>query len=137
VKSEIIQKIIQFFENREEVIAVYIFGSYARGKEQIGSDIDLAILLNNDFISQKNALTKKYSLGLVRNLRKDFHIVIMNKAGEQIICQVFKYGKCILNRQPGLLNLFKMISYSMIVEFYYHRNIMQKGFVRRITGEKF
>ena len=38
----------------------YIFGSYAKGKEREGSDIDVAIVLNNmsDFFSTQRQLMK-------------------------------------------------------------------------------
>ena len=44
--SGIIKKINQYFKERNEVMAVYLFGSYARGKERRDSDIDLAVLVD-------------------------------------------------------------------------------------------
>ena len=53
-----LSKIISdYFKNKDEVIAVYLFGSYAYGKNQPFSDIDIGILLNR--IDQKFATNKK------------------------------------------------------------------------------
>ena len=135
MQSEIIQNIIEFFENCDEVIAVYLFGSYSKGKERKGSDVDLAVLLKHSVVSYENEFKRKYTVGLGSLLRRDFHIVTMNKAGEQLMAQIFKHGKCILNHQPRLLSRFKMSTYSRIAEFNYHRDRMKLGFLHRVMGE--
>jgi len=59
-------------------MAVYLFGSYAKGRQEMDSDIDLAILLNRDDRPRRNELRKQYIVDLGRILRKDMHIVIIN-----------------------------------------------------------
>jgi predicted nucleotidyltransferase len=116
-------------------MAVYLFGSYERGKEQRDSDLDLAVLLDHEEVRRKDDLMREYSVVLARLLRKDLHLVTMNDAGEGLTAQILKNGQCILNRKPELLSRFKMVSYAMIAEFTDHRNRMKKGFVRRLFGE--
>ena len=128
MESKLIEKISLYFIDRSEVIAVYIFGSYAKGQQQTGSDIDLAILIDQDNISHQNELIKQYTIELSRILRKDLHLIIMNSAGEDILAQIYKYGQCILNQNPDLLARFKMITFAMIADFAYYKNIMKKGF---------
>jgi len=135
IKSEIVKKAIQFFKYRKEVVAVYLFGSYARDKARKESDIDLAVLFKNEETPRQFMLKKEFTIELSRILRKDLHILIMNNAGEQALFQIFKSGQCILNHRPELLSHFKMLSFSMISEFAYYRDIMRKGFIRRIMGE--
>jgi len=43
-----ISKLTRVFQNYPDVLAVYLFGSYAEGRERTDSDIDLAILPRND-----------------------------------------------------------------------------------------
>jgi len=136
MESKLVEKISLYFNNRSEVIAVYIFGSYSKGRHQRGSDIDLAILIDRDDISRQNELRRQYIIELSRILRKDLHLVIMNSAGEDILAQIFKYGQCILNQNPDLLTRFKMITYAMIADFAYHKNLMKKGFTRKLFREK-
>ena len=40
------EKIRDYFKNKEEVIAIYLFGSYAAGRERDLSDIDIGIILD-------------------------------------------------------------------------------------------
>lgn len=114
---EMTNKITTFFQERHEVIAVYVFGSYARGRERTESDLDLAILLDHSIVHDRGKLKTEYTIHLSRILNKDLHLIIMNDAGEEVIAQVFKYGKCVFNRRPELLSRFRMVSYAMIAEF--------------------
>jgi predicted nucleotidyltransferase len=135
MKSYIIKKTSSFFKDRPEVIAVYLFGSFARGKHQKDSDVDLAVLLDHEEVHRRDHLMREYTVSLARVLRKDLHIVIMNNAGELLTAQILKNGQCIVNRKPELLSRFKMVSYAMIAEFADHRNRMEKRYVRRLLGE--
>ncbi len=42
-----IRHIIYYFKGRDEVSALYIFGSAANGKETAESDIDIAVLIKD------------------------------------------------------------------------------------------
>ena len=130
-----INKIAEYFAAKPEVVAVYLFGSYARGREKELSDIDLGILIERNVLPAQNDLRTNYLVELARILRKDPHIVIMNSAGEGILAQIFKHGKCIFKRDPRTLATFRTASYSMIAEFGYLRAIMEKAIVSRILGE--
>lgn len=124
--------ISSYFKNRPEVGAAYLFGSFAQDREQSFSDIDLGILLNYESLPQKNELTTIYTVDLGRLLRKDFHILIMNTAGEMILSQIFKRGKCIFQRNSHLLSSFKTASYSRIADFGFYRKSMERTFLSRI-----
>ena len=41
----------------------------------------------------------------------------------------------ILNQNPDLLAHFKMITFAMIADFAYYKNIMKKGFTRKLYRE--
>jgi len=126
------KKIFDYFKNKEEVVAVYLFGSYVEGKERPFSDIDIGILLNkNDrhFVKEKR---NEYMTKLSRVLRKDVHPVILNSAGEELIKQIFLKGKCIFVNDTKTLSHYKMVMLSKIVDFAYYRNQMQSGLIRSI-----
>lgn len=126
--------IVHYFEERPEVIAAYLFGSYARGHARPSSDIDIGVLVEHEAFPKDEELTMAYTVDLARLLRKDFHVVIMNNAGEGILAQIFKHGKCILEREHEILSRFKTFTYSRIADFGYHRSLMEKAFVSRILG---
>ncbi len=124
-----------YFEKRSEVIAVYLFGSHAKGKNRQYSDIDLGILIKNDELKNEEELHRTYLLELTGLLRMDFHIVLMHNAGEGLLFQIFKYGECLVNNALDELTKFKMVQYSMIADFGYYRNMMQKSFVENYAEE--
>jgi len=128
-------KIITFFENEKDIVAVYLFGSYAAKKAHVGSDIDLAILFGNQQPEIINDRLDKFLIGLCRILRKDVHLTAMDFAGEEILKQIFKTGKCILVHDFEKLSSFKMTAYSKIVNFQYYLRQMQSGLIRKLMEE--
>ena len=132
---DLIKTITHYLEERPEVVAVYLFGSHARGRERPSSDIDLGILVEHGIFMKDTDLKMIYTVDLSRLLRKDSHVVIMNNAGEGILAQIFKHGKCIFAREHEMLSRFKTFTYSRIADFGYHRSLMEKAFVSRILGD--
>lgn len=117
---------------KKEVIAVYIFGSYAKNAERHFSDIDIGILMdrmNHDIIIKKRSV---YMIGLSLILKKDVHPVILNSASEALLKQVFKKGKCVLVNNAKELSRKKMIMFSEIADYAYYQDKMQSGLIRRV-----
>ena len=127
-----LQKIKDYFKSRREVIAVYLFGSYAVGREQPFSDIDLGIIINEP--DKENSLEKKnqYIVELGRLLRKDIHPVILNNAGEELLKQVFSKGKCLLVRDVRKHAHIKTAMFVKMAEFDYYRKQFQKSLIKNI-----
>jgi predicted nucleotidyltransferase len=46
MKNNLIEKLTAYFNTESEIIAVYLFGSYAKGKEHHSSDIDIGLLFD-------------------------------------------------------------------------------------------
>ena len=126
------ENIKSFFENEKDIVAVYLFGSYAGGKERTSSDVDLAILFDNRDRETVNQRLDKYLVALSRNLRKDVHLTTMDFAGEEILKQIFKKGKCVVVNDPKKMAYFKMMALSKIVSFHYYHSQMQSGVVRKV-----
>jgi len=74
-------EIINYFRDKKEIVAIYLFGSYAAGKERAFSDVDIGILFDESeeiFVMEKR---NTYMTELGRILRKDIHPVILNRSG--------------------------------------------------------
>ena len=126
--------ISSYFANKDEVLAVYLFGSYAKGTKSHFhlSDIDIGILFDKrdlDFINEKR---NDYIVELARLLRKDIHPVILNSASEELMKQIFSKGKCIIINDSKKLSRFKMTMYSKICDFAYYQDQMKAGFIRKV-----
>ena len=132
MNNTIIEKLTEYFKTKSGIIAVYIFGSHAAGKERRGSDIDIALLLDMRDPGVAKQETDSYMLDLSRILRKDIHPVILNFAGEELLRQIFSKGKCFLVKDPKKLTRYKMTAYSRIADFAYYKNQMQSGLIRNI-----
>ena len=126
------ENITTFFEDEKDIVAVYLFGSYAGGHERAVSDVDLAILFDGLDREAANRRLDTYLVELSRILRKDMHLTVMNFAGEVLLKQIFKKGKCLIVSDPKKLAYFTMTAYSKISDFQYYHRQMKAGLVRRI-----
>lgn len=126
------KKIANYFENKEDIIAVYLFGSYASGKVRPRSDIDLAILFDSRYQVMINRRLDNYLIDLSRILRKDIHLTTMNFASEELLKQIFKKGKCLIVNDSKKMACFTMTAYSKIVNFHYYRGQFQAGIIRKV-----
>jgi uncharacterized protein len=128
-----IQKNIKgFFENKKDIVSVYLFGSYADGKERISSDVDVAILFDNRDREAVDQRLNEFLVALSRNIRKDVHLIAMDFAGEGLLKQIFKKGRCLVVNDSKKLAYFKMIALTKIVNFEYYRRRMQEAIVRKV-----
>lgn len=80
---EIIKNIIH--KNLSNIVAVYLFGSYARGTANNNSDIDIAILIdkNLDWEERHKALNYLYRESANKGLLVDFIIKNINDYEEE------------------------------------------------------
>ena len=128
------EKITAYFKHKKEVIAVYLFGSFAQGRDRDLSDIDIGVLLDRNHRDFFNERRNDYIIELGRLMRKDIDPVILNSASEELLRQVFSKGKCILIKDSRKLARYKMVMFSKIAEFGFYRNRMQRGLIREIMG---
>ena len=126
-------KIANYFNtDGRDVAAVYLYGSHSAGKSRKDSDVDIAILFSIDDPDLISKSIDEVLIGLPRVLRKDVHPVDMNRAGEELLKQIFSKEECILVHDRKKLVQFKMVAYSKIANFSYYRNRMQDGLIRNI-----
>ena len=132
MKNNLTTRLKQYFKDKPEVIAVYLFGSQATGKKKRSSDVDVGILLNTKDRATEIEKRNQYMVDLADILRKEIHPIILNSAGEELIRQIFTKGDCILIKNQKKLSLFKMTMFARIADFGYYRNQMQSGLIRSI-----
>lgn len=125
-------RIKDYFSNRDNIAAVYLFGSHAAGKERSGSDVDIAVLFQNRDPETIRDSIDTCMVDLSRLLKKDIHPVVLNHAGEALLEQVFKKGKCIVVNDRRKLALFKVEAFAKIFDFKYYLSLMQSGLIKSI-----
>jgi len=132
--SRMISDIISnYFKDQKEIISVYLFGSYSENKERPFSDIDIGIIAGFNDIDTVRGKMDGFLLELSRILRKDVHLVLLNSAGETLLNQVFRKGRCILINNQKELSIYKMNMFSKITNFNYYKHMMQNGLIKQFT----
>lgn len=134
-QHNIFQAITDFFSNKQDVVAVYVFGSHAAGKARPTSDVDIAILFDTYRKEINRACCDGYLADLSRRLRKDIHLIVMNSAGEEIVRQILTKGKCLVVNDAEYLSRYKMVMLSRIIDFTFLQRQMQEGFTRNLLSE--
>lgn len=122
----------EYFAAKEEIAAVYLFGSFAAGTNAPMSDVDIAILFRREYMSSADSFIVNYGVELGRRLRKDIHPVILNQAGEVLLKQVLRKGKPVLVKDHKADKLFKMIAVARIADFEVYLQAMQAGLKKKI-----
>ena len=108
MNSKLINRLIAYFENKPEVIAVYLFGSQVSKQNKRSSDVDLGILLDTHDRKIEAQKRTQYMVDLAGILKKEIHPVVLNSASEELMRQIFDKGHCILIKDPQKLSIFRM-----------------------------
>lgn len=108
------EKIRDYFSSDPNVVAVYLFGSQARGRAKASSDIDLAVLLAEkpDFDYRLKAMDELSAL-----LQKPVDVVILDQCGLIMQRQVLKYGILLFERDSRKRKAFEILSRKMYLDF--------------------
>jgi uncharacterized protein len=133
MKEEIVKKIKNYLNSRNEVIACYIFGSYAAGRVRSKSDIDIAVLLI-DTIDKRNYGQIKLSIinDLIELLSFDgIDLVILNTATPLLSHEVIKKGMLLFSKDDA-----KRIQYTASATKRYLDTIYLRAVQDRILHEK-
>lgn len=96
ILARAVEKLPAVFEKDPQIVAAYVYGSYATGKTTDLSDIDIAVLL------RKKGDWKK-QLELIDNIAEaleidDFDLVILNDCPPYMQYEVIAYGKMIYEK---------------------------------------
>lgn len=82
----------------EEVIAVYLFGSQARGTSRAESDIDLGVLLRRPPPPALTGIARDVEASLEQALRRPVEVVVLNRAPADLVHRVLRDGVLLLDR---------------------------------------
>src|SRR5207237_43856 len=84
-----------------EIVALYLFGSVARGTATSTSDVDVAVLLASDPPRTVEGLYLGLEGAMERRLGLPVQLVVLNAAPCDLIHRVFRDGVLLLARDPG------------------------------------
>lgn len=124
-----------------DIVALYLFGSYAEGRQTPVSDVDLAVLLERNF-PRKYYFEKKLNLlSRVTSILKtdEVDLIVLNQAPPAFSYQVLYKGK-LLFEKPGSKAqrvVFQVRTCDRYFDFKPVEKVIHQGLIRRIKEGKF
>jgi predicted nucleotidyltransferase len=88
-------------ERREDLVAVYLFGSTARGTATSRSDVDVAVLFAGPSPATVAGLRLDLEADLERRLGRPVQLVVLNHAPCDLVHRVLRDGILVLDRDPS------------------------------------
>ncbi len=139
--TEYIPLLIQRLKQDDDVIATYLFGSYAEGKQTPVSDVDLAVLFDQNF-PRKFFFEKKLDLLFTATsiLKTDaVDLVILNEAPPALSYQVLKKGKLLFEKPETKAQRvnFQVRVYDRYFDFKPVETVVREGLIKRIKEGRF
>ncbi len=117
--DNLLQKLAVHFTGRKEVVAVYLFGSYARGKADHLSDLDIALLLRPDL--PREAM---WRLGLRLDVEvcdvlgtDDVDVIVLNTAPLEAQFEVIRTGILLHSNDEGIRTEYEVLMMSAYWDF--------------------
>jgi hypothetical protein len=122
-----------------EVVAVYLFGSAARGTRGKRSDVDIAVLTRARGTSHRRSRSLvEYVQAACDALKTDnVDVVLLNRAPIALRHEVFREGKPLLVRDPEALTRFRLESSREYLDTIPLRRMFEEAFFRRVRRSGF
>jgi predicted nucleotidyltransferase len=97
------ERILRAFFAREEdgIVAVYLFGSVARGTAGPGSDVDVAVLYAEAPPVSLEGLPLDLEAKLERVLGAQVEVVVLNRAAVDLVHRILRDGRLLVDRDPS------------------------------------
>ena len=111
-RKNIQHRLREFFaaspETAADVVAAWLFGSFARGDARDGSDVDVAILCRRAPEPTFEALHLPLEGEIERLLGRTTQVVTLNRAAADLRARVLRDGVLLLDRDPSLRIRFEV-----------------------------
>ncbi len=139
-EKEKVQKTLSaFFQNRDEVLVAYLFGSVAEDKQNKLSDLDIAVLVETDKLDKLDEQPFGYQVSAMTDLisllkTNDVDLVILNYATPLLSHEVVKYGEVVFCRDEEKRIQFEVRTLQQYIDTKPLRDIQHEYLVRRIKS---
>lgn len=110
------EKTIEILRNHGEVLVAYLYGSFTRKEANEKSDMDIGLLLKDNF-KPDPLYEAKLSIEFDKNLGVETEIRILNNREITFLHQVLKYGVLLFSRNERERIRFETDTYSRYLDF--------------------
>ena len=108
-------------EGNMQTIAIYLFGSFAKGTERGKSDIDLAFVFNDKFYKEDpfRSLQKAelFSMEITRKLHKSVDVIILNSTSLSFAYHALRKGVCLYENNTVDRILYEVAMHNKYQDF--------------------
>ena len=101
MEASAVQRIRDVVGARSDVVAVYLFGSTARGTDRTGSDVDVAVLFDQPPVRRLNSPRFVIEGELESALGVPVDLVVLNDAPVDLRIRVLREGRLIIDGNPA------------------------------------
>jgi predicted nucleotidyltransferase len=108
VRSDLERVLRGHFERQSNVVAVYLFGSVARGQDRPNSDVDVGVLYRAPLAATLLAQPYADEAQLSDLFGKPVQIVAMNQAPVDLVHRILREGVLLLDRDPSARIAFEV-----------------------------
>lgn len=129
---EVAGKVSTLCSKQSAIVAVYIFGSAAKGERQPSSDLDVAVLLDETRLDQFSLSSFISLVEKVCGYRAD--VVVLNRAGELLKYEVRRFGLLIFERDARRRKQFEVMGRKTFEDFL---SLHRRYASRVLYGEKY
>ena len=112
-REVLLNKIKNHLLEDKDIIAIVLFGSYARKDEKVDSDIDIAIKLNREF-SKKDKF--KLQLELEELVNKDIDLLNLDELDDGVRYEILINGETLYAQDELEFELYKLKMYKEYLE---------------------
>lgn len=109
----------------EAIVCAFLFGSCAQGCSSPSSDLDVALLLDEERAQRFDQLS--FAVQLERQCGRRVDLVILNRAGETLKYEVRRTGILVFERDPGARKRFEVLGRKTYEDFLH----LHQKYVRR------
>jgi len=113
-----------FSKYQQAIITAYLFGSMAKGVASSSSDIDIAVLLQNNDKASATDLKFRLYADLSRTLkRNDIDVVLLNESSNLILKdEIVRHGKVLYSTDDEAREEFELNVLHSSTDFKYQRH---------------
>lgn len=108
--TSVARNIAQYFREKPEIAAAYLFGSVARGTAQRGSDVDIGILYDRERPATLLAQPFIEEADLAERLGCPVQIIVMNRAPADLVHRILRDGVLVLEQDKSRRVAFEVRS---------------------------
>jgi predicted nucleotidyltransferase len=95
------ERVRAFFDAEPSAVAVYLFGSTARGDAGPTSDIDVAVLFDAPPVATLMGPALSLAGRLEQLLGTPVDLIVLNRASADLVHRVLRDGDLLVDRNPG------------------------------------